>query len=157
MSNNENIRTEKELYDIKSDILRYTTNKWGFTFPILAIILDVAMFLIIYTEKNCVPDFQLGIDLLVNVIFLLAAFLLAEKMKVYNKKSAYLAFVVAAIQVLRILWIPLNYLLLGGLLAGQFIACCVLLVASGLCLVAGGIITINKSNRLEKHLKEQKE
>ena len=47
MSNNENIRTEKELYDIKSDILRYTTNKWGFTFPILAIVLDVAMFLII--------------------------------------------------------------------------------------------------------------
>ena len=157
MSNNENIRTEKELYDIKSDILRYTTNKWGFTFPILAIVLDVAMFLIIYTEKNCVPDFQLGIDLLVNVIFLLAAFLLAEKMKVYNKQSAYLSFVVAAIQVLRILWIPLNYLLLGGLLAGQFIACCVLLVASGLCLVAGGIITIIKSNRLEKHLKEQKE
>ena len=157
MSNNENIRTEKELYDIKSDILRYTTNKWGFTFPILAIVLDVAMFLIIYTEKNCVPDFQLGIDLLVNVIFLLAAFLLAEKMKVYNKQSAYLSFVVAAIQVLRILWIPLNYLLLGGLLAGQFIACCVLLVTSGLCLVAGGIITIFKSNRLEKHLKEQKE
>ena len=157
MSNKENIRTEKELYDIKSDILRYTTNKWGFTFPILAIILDVAMFLIIYTEKNCVPDFQLGIDLLVNVIFLLAAFLLAEKMKVYNKQSAYLSFVVAAIQVLRILWIPLNYLLLGGLLAGQFIACCVLLVTSGLCLVAGGIITIIKSNRLEKHLKEQKE
>ena len=155
---NQDTMSKEELYKTKSDIMRYASNKFGFWFCILAIVLDVAMFLIIYTEKNCTPDFQLGIDLLVNVIFLLA-----EKMKVYSLKSTYVGFAVAGIQILRIFWIPLKYFLhetsagLRGLSGGQFTWCIILLIASALSLVAASIVTMQRSIRLSKHLKEIEE
>ena len=160
---NQDTMSKEELYKTKSDIMRYASNKFGFWFCILAIIFDVAMFLIIYTEKNCTPDFQLGIDLLVNVIFLLACFLLAEKMKVYSLKSTYVGFAIAGIQILRIFWMPLKYFLhetsagLRGLSGAQFTWCIVLLVASALSLVAASIVTMQRSIRLSKHLKEIEE
>lgn len=101
-----------ELYsqeEIKTDIMRYKTNGLSFWLCILAIIFNVAMFLIIYTSRACTPNFELGIDLLVNVIFMLAAFLTAEKTKAYNKKAGFVAVAIGVIQVARIFWIPLKY------------------------------------------------
>ena len=101
-----------ELYseqEIKTDIMRYKTNGLSFWLCILAIVFDVAMFLIIYTTSSCVPNFELGLDLLINVLFLLAAFLTAEKTKAYNKKAGYAALAIGAVEVIRIFWIPLKY------------------------------------------------
>ena len=67
--------------DIKIDIMRYKANQSSFLLCILAIVLNVAMFLIVYKETNCVPSYLLGIDLIINVVFMLAAFLIAEKTK----------------------------------------------------------------------------
>ena len=101
-----------ELYskeEIKTDIMRYRPNGASFWLCMLAIVLNVSMFLIIYTTKACTTDWELGIDLLVNVIFMLAAFLTAEKTKAYNKSAGYVAMGLGAIQILRIFWIPLKY------------------------------------------------
>ena len=101
-----------ELYskeEIKTDIMRYKNNGASFWLCMLAIVLNVAMFIIIYTTKSCTSDWQLGIDLLVNVIFMLAVFLTAEKTKAYKKTSGYVAIVLGAIEILRIFWIPMKY------------------------------------------------
>ena len=101
-----------ELYseqEIKTDIMRYKTNGLSFWLCMLAIVFNVAMFLIIYTTSSCVPNFELGLDLLINVLFLLAAFLTAEKTKAYNKKAGYAALAIGAVEVIRIFWIPLKY------------------------------------------------
>ena len=101
-----------ELYskeEIKTDIMRYKTNGISFWLCMLAIVFNVAMFLIIYTTKSCTSDFELGIDLLVNVIFLLAAFLTAEKTKAYNKNAGFFAIGLGAVEIVRIFWIPFKY------------------------------------------------
>ena len=89
--------------------MRYKPNGASFWLCMLAIIFNVAMFIIIYTTKSCTSDWQLGIDLLVNVIFMLAAFLTAEKTKAYKSSAGYVAMGLGAIEILRIFWIPLKY------------------------------------------------
>lgn len=140
----------------KVDIMLYRKNILSFLFCIIAIICDVAMFLTIYRNNACIPNFQLGIDLIINVVYLLVCFLIAEKMEAYNVKSGYTAFVVAGVQVLRIFWIPLEYKINGGLSAGQFIACIVLFVVSAAALVFAGLVTIYKARQLSEHLKSLK-
>ena len=168
---------EKKNEFINDDILRYSPNKISFWLCILAIVCNVAMFLIIYTEKNCTPNWQLGIDLLINVLFMLASFLLSEKTKAYKENAGKASFVIAAIQVLRIFWIPLFYYLKNvdyvnavklaeeageslaytgiiGLNIGQFIACIILLTVSALSLVGAGLICNMKAKRLKNHIAE---
>lgn len=155
MNNNE--------YTIKTDIMRYKPNKVSFLFCVLSIVLNVAMFLIIYQEAHCTSNVLLGIDLVINVVFMLAVFLLSEKTKAYNIKAGYIAIVMGIFEMLRILFIPLYYynkhltfLETGngiiGLSQGQFIWCVVLMVVSGIFLIAAGIDTIIKSRRLTVHL-----
>ena len=101
-----------ELYsqeEIKTDIMRYKTNGLSLWLCVLSIVFNVAMFLIIYTSRSCTPNFELGLDLLVNVIFMLAAFLAAEKTKAYNKQAGFVAMGIGAIQIIRIFWLPLKY------------------------------------------------
>ncbi len=163
---------EGKLHETHSDIMRYKNNTASFWLCILAICFNVAMFLIIFKETNCTPDFQLGIDLLVNICILLAAFLLAEKTKTYDKRGGYYTIALGIIEVLRIFWIPLKYFMnyltyLGvedkgsytgviGLSTTEFIWCAVLLSCAALSLIGAGIICLTKGNRLQKHLESLK-
>lgn len=154
---NNNVTDLLNEQEIKTDIMRYKNNGTSFWLSMLAIIADVVMFVIIYKRKECIPDFQMGFDLLINVIYMLAVFLIAEKTKAYNKKASYVAFVIAAIQIARIFWIPLKYYNSNGLTSSQFIWCVGLIVVSALSLVVAGIVAITKSNKLEAHLNKIKE
>ena len=151
------------VYELQTDIMRYKPNKLSFLFCVLAIVFNVAMFLIIYQEANCTSDFLLGIDLVINVVFMLAVFLLSEKTKAYIKTAGFVAILMGLIEMARILFIPcyyyglhLTYLETGegivGLSQTQFTWCVVLMVLSGLCLIVAGIDTIQKSRRLAEHL-----
>ncbi len=158
---------EGKLHETHSDIMRYKNNKASFWLCILAICLNVAMFLIIYKDKNCTPDVQLGIDLLINILVLLAAFLIAEKTKTYNVKGGYFAIGLGVIEALRIFWNPLRYFnqYLGsmntdtviGLSTDKFIWCAALLIGAALALIGAGIICLQKSKRLTEHLKTLEE
>jgi hypothetical protein len=176
IKNDPNFDTKKSKL-IKDDILRYSPNKLSFWLCMLSIVANIAMFIIIYTEKNCTANWQLGIDLLVNVIFLLACFLLSEKTKAYRVDSAKACFVIAGIQILRIFWIPLFYYSkhleyleavkaaseagtdlaysgIIGLSGGKFIACIVLFIISACALVGAGVVCTVKARKLNAHLKE---
>ncbi len=160
---------EGELHELHSDIMRYKNNSASFWLCILAIVCNVAMFLIIYKTTNCTPNVQLGIDLLINVLVLLAAFLIAERTKAYNKKGAYGAIALGTVEVLRIFWIPLFYFTkymeylqvedkgsysgIIGLDPNGFTWCCILLTAAGLSLIFAGVICLVRGKRLNEHLK----
>ena len=161
-----------ELHETHSDIMRYKNNTSSFWLCILAICFNVAMFLIIFKETNCTPDYQLGIDLLINICVLLAAFLLAEKTKTYDKRGGYFAIGLGVIELLRIFWIPLKYFInylsylnvedkgsytgVIGLNTTQFTWCVILLVCAALSLIGAGIICLTKGNRLQKHIESLK-
>ena len=160
---------EGNLHELHSDIMRYKTNTASFWLCILAIVCNVAMFLIIYKTTNCTPNVQLGIDLLINVLVLLAAFLIAERTKAYNKNGAYGAIGLGVVEILRIFWIPLFYFTkymeylkvedkgsytgIIGLDPNGFTWCCILLTAAGVSLIFAGIICLAKGKRLQDHLK----
>lgn len=160
-----------ELYDLRTDIMRYKKNSASFWLCILAIVLDVAMFLIIYKEKLCVPNWQLGIDLVVNIVMILAFFLTAEKTKAYAVNGSYAAYVLGAIQVARIFWIPLEYFIEWnvrqgeialnpdlssiGLSATKFTWCVILLLGSALSSIAAGLICNAKHKRLESYFHKE--
>ncbi len=160
---------EGNLHELHSDIMRYKNNSASFWLCILGIVCNVAMFLIIYKTTNCTPNVQLGIDLLINVLVLLAAFLIAERTKAYNKKGAYGAIALGTIEILRIFWIPLYYFSkyleylkvedkagyagIVGLDPNGFTWCCVLLTAAGISLIFAGVICLIKGKRLDEHLK----
>lgn len=150
-------------FAIKTDIMRYKPNQLSFLFCVLAIVLNVAMFLIIYQETNCKSNYLLGIDLVINVVFMLAVFLLSEKSKAYNLKAGYVALVMGLIEIGRIFFIPLYYYNkhleylkteegIIGLSNSQFYWCVGLMIAAAVCLFAAGVDTIIKSRRLTAHL-----
>lgn len=143
--------------DIETDIMKYKNNKASFLLCILAIILDVIMFLSFYETTSCVPNFEMGIDLIVNVLFLLACFLGAEKNKVYDKKWAIILFIIAGLQILRIFWIPTKYFNIWlkdnklGLSMAKYIFTNIMLILSSVSLVFSGVITLFKHKRLEDY------
>lgn len=162
-----------ELYDLRTDIMRYKKNSASFWLCILAICFDVAMFLIIYKDANCVPNWALGIDLLINIIMILAFFLTAEKTKAYTLNGGYTAYVLGVIQIARIFWIPLTYFIEWvnrqgeiaanpdanlssiGLSSTKFIWCVALLIASAVASIIAGYICNAKHKRLEEHFKKE--
>lgn len=163
----------EDVKDIKDDILRYTNNKLSYWLCLLAIVFNVANFLICYkvnstaSSSSSITNYKLGFDLLINVILIIAFFLLAEKTKAYNKKSSYYCIGFGAFQIVRIFFIPLSYYLTNvnfnnpdvsetayGLDVGSFIWCIVLLVCSSASLIAAALINLKKCDTLNKHLKK---
>lgn len=136
---------------ISIDIMHFKSNRSSFWLILLAIALNVAMFIIIYktNTSDLKADLQLGLDLLINVIIMLACFLAAEKTKRYSKQWGIISIVLGGIQFARIFWIPLYYYLNGGINAAYFAACFVLLAAGAASLIVAGVITLIKYKILE--------
>lgn len=136
---------------ISIDIMHFKSNRSSFWLILLAIALNVAMFIIIYktNTSDLKADVQLGLDLLINVIVMLACFLAAEKTKRYSKQWGIISIVLGGIQFARIFWIPLYYYLNGGINAAYFAACFVLLAAGAASLIVAGVITLIKYKILE--------
>lgn len=138
---------------ISFDMMHYKNNRSSFWLILLTIALNVAMFIIIYktNTSNLAADLQLGIDLIVNVMFMLVAFLAAEKTKRYSKEWGIVSIVLGGIQVARIFWIPLYYYLNGGISAGSFTACFILLAGGAASAIVAGVLTLIKYRILQEH------
>lgn len=148
----ENNETRKHtLLNPNPEILRYSTNKLSFWLVILAIVFNCLAFLDYYGKKGVTPDIYLGLDVIINILVLLACFVSAEEVKAYRIKFAYVSFGLAFVQILRIFFIPLMHAkALQGY--GSFVYLIVLYVLSAACLVFGGIICIFRSNILNEFL-----
>lgn len=138
---------------ISIDMMHYKSNRISFWLILLTIALNIAMFIIIYRTNTgaLAADLQLGLDLLINVIFMLACFLAAEKTKRYSKEWGIASIVLGAIEATRIFWIPLYYYLNGGINVGKFVACVVLLATAGAAMVIAGVLTLIKHRILKDH------
>lgn len=138
---------------IAIDIMHFKANRISFWLILLAIALNVAMFIIIYktNTSKLAADVQLGLDLIVNVVFMLTCFLAAEKTKRYSREWGIVSIVLGGLEIARIFWIPLFYFLNGGITSGSFSACVILLSVGGASMIFAGIIALIKHRILEEN------
>ncbi|MCL2592200.1 MAG: hypothetical protein FWD82_02425 [Defluviitaleaceae bacterium] len=134
--------------------LRYRNDKRSASFINLAILLNAVFFITVYSNSSVSPDRFMGIDIIINILFMLVAFYAGEMIKVYNKKWSCITVGIAVIQILRIFWLPARYNSLEELVGNSYLIAISALAVSGLFLLISAIRSYRLSSVLEKYLKE---
>ena len=149
---------------ISRDRLRYSKNKFSAVMAYLAILFNAIYFASIYKGVESYVDkfyfdITMGASVLINIIFMLIAFLASEGVKNYKMKFAVTMFVLAGLQIFRIFGYPMSAH--GAFHPGhpadrimndsQQIFCIIMLIASAASLVAGGVIATIRTGRLKLH------
>lgn len=158
--------TEERMIQI--DRMRYTKNSLSSNLAILAIVFNVFYFVKIYQSDvgNFYYNYLIGISVIYNLIFMLAAFLSSEGVKNYKKPYSWLLLALGVGQVLRIFILPMRshgaMVSMGGAEVpvmgdGQFIWLVACLAASAVCLVASAVVNLSKCAALSGHGKALEE
>lgn len=152
---------------IKRDRMRFTKNTLSSTLAILAIVFDVFYFINIYKSDvgHNVGSFyyqsRIGISIVYNLIFMLAAFLSSEGVKNYKKEYGAVLLVIGALQIVRIFILPAQAaaaeVTIGGVTtkvmeSAQHLRVTVYLLLSAASCIAGGVIGIIRCRQLSEHL-----
>lgn len=152
---------------IADDILRYKRNKLAQILAILGLVFNCLYFCVLYA----IPDsdmrkMTLGFSVILTLIILLMIFLSSEGVKGYNKKFSIVLLVIAAFQILRIFYYPLNGLINDSLTGigyfgyypensgFYFTIMLVYLLASAACLIASAVLGWVYAVRLQKFQKK---
>ena len=154
---------------IKKDRLRYTKNKLSANLTYLAIVFDCIYFVSLYSSDIKRPEiggsyyvWMMGISVLYNLVFMLAAFLCSEGVKNYSIGHGFALMVIGAGQLIRIFVWPMKLhtteVSEGQLVMqdGQFIAVVVYLVASAALCVIAGVVAVLKTTTLRNYEAELK-
>ena len=148
---------------ITLDRLRYTKNTASSRLAILAILFDVFFFVSIYKSDvgSWYYTILIGASILYNLVFMLAVFLASEGVKNYKPQFSYLLFALGVIQVVRIFILPVRAHGATVRIKGetvqvmgdaQFIRVVIYLAVSAVCLLASGVINLQKSRALAAHI-----
>ncbi len=153
---------------IQRDRMRFTKNSLSANLAIAAILFDVFYFVKIYQSDvgSYYYNYLIGISVIYNLIFMLAAFLSSEGVKNYKKGYSYLLLLLGAGQIVRIFILPMRahsaVVSTGGAEVavmgdGQFMWLVVCLVASAVCLIASAVVNLSKCAALSEHMKTLEE
>ena len=178
---------------IQVDRMRYTKNTASSRLALLAILFNVLYFVSLYKldlyEERIVADttgmnnlyytMLLGGSIILNLVFMLLAFLSSEGVKNYKKAFSWIMIALAVLQIARMYIFPnilhevflytnpdlqieegyrlafLNFIgsrRVTFMSDGQYIRICLYLIASAICLFTGAVINIRKSNALAAHI-----
>lgn len=149
---------------IKIDRMRYIKNSLSANLALVAIVFDVLYFVSVYQSNvgNYYYNYLIGISVVYNLIFMLAAFLSSEGVKNYKKNYSFLLLALGAIQIVRIFILPARAhsatVSIGGvetLAMGdrQFYTLVVYLIVSAVCLAASAAVNFIRCRALEAHIK----
>lgn len=164
---------------IQQDRMRFTKNTTSSRLAILAIVLNVLFFISIYKVNNSAYyTWWMGVSIVYNLVFMLAAFLASEGAKNYGIRYSTLMIVLGIGQIIRIFILP--GMMHGRLVSetvpvledelyflgyhipvtvdnvvmpsGQYIRVILYLALSAVCLLAAAIINRRKSKALAAHI-----
>lgn len=150
---------------IKDDILRYKKNKFASMFALLGLVFTVLYFTLLYSVNNTFfYSIYLGLSVIVTLVLLLVAFLSSESIKNYRKAYCIVLLVLAAMNIGRIFYYPLNglkekafegavYFWVKMPNGAIFSFLLIYLVASAACYIAAAVLGYLYAVRLEKHNK----
>jgi hypothetical protein len=134
--------------------MRYKTDTLASGLCILSIVFDVWYFVTLYSSTTVVPDRWMGVDILINILFMLAAFLASEEAKVYAGKWAFVMFGLAAAQLARAFWLPELYRELEQLTGAAYQTARLTMLASAALMLLAGLVCRRNSAALRKFLAE---
>lgn len=138
------------------EILRYRNNKMAFNLCMLAIALQCVAFIYLYRSLQWTPQFNTGLDIIINIVFLLVVFLASEKVKTYHVKWGIALIIIGAINSLRLLtYVFPTFVGEQGIIIeqGNFITGVVSYILVEVALTISGIVTIIRGNILNNFLK----
>lgn len=150
--------------EIRRDRMRYIKNTTSANLTLLGILFDVFYFVNIYQSDvdTYYYNILIGVSIVYNLVFLLAAFLASEGAKNYHPVYTWVLGALGIGQFIRILILPSRahsaVTLIDGVEVqvmqnGQFMWVVAFLVISGVCLLAAAVINYTKCRELSEHLK----
>lgn len=153
---------------IKKDRLRYTKDKLSSNLTLLSIVFNALYFVSIYRSDvgSYYYTWIIGVSVVYNLLFMLAAFLSSEGVKAYKLGYSFVLLAIGAGQLIRISILPKKahetFLSMNGeeILAmddGQFSWVSFCLFASAALCIAAGLISLVKTRTLTSYLKELRE
>ena len=150
-------------YNAKSnpEVLRYKTNSTAYNLCLSAIAFQCISFVAIYSALTFTAKFMTGLDIVINIIFLLVTFLIAEKVKTYNIRWGILGIVVGTLNLVRVytyLYSPFSgeeLFLATNVAQYRFFAAVVCYFIVWALLAISGVITIILGRRLNAFLKNK--
>lgn len=146
---------------VNPEILRYKNNSLSFWMSMLAIIFQCIAFVFTYKCLGWTPEFSTGLDIIINIIFLLFVFLASEKLKTYNVRWGYIIIGIGLVNLIRIFTylIPTHYVLdsaTNNMILNidnfSFILSIVSYVLVAVFCTIGGIVTIKRGKILNEFL-----
>jgi len=153
-----------DVQTIKKDRLRYTKDSFSSTMAILAIVFDCLYFVSIYQSDvgTFYYNWLIGISIVYNLIFLLAAFLASESVK--NRRTGYsgILVVLGVIQIARIFILPakahaatviVNGVEMAVMDDKQYLYCVACLVVSAVCCIIAAVVSAKNNKTLADYMK----
>lgn len=140
---------------IKHERLRYQKNSLSYLLALGGLVFNCLYMVKLLADPDIVPDIHVGVDVVVNIVFLLFVFLGAEKLKVYNKTWSYLVAGIGLINFARIFYLPTRLLNLETpqILQSDFNLMALYLLISGGLLLAAAVVCYFKCLRLASIVK----
>lgn len=150
---------------IKKDRLRFTKNKLSANLALLAIVFNAFYFVSIYKSDVGTYYYRLiiGVSVVYNLLFMLAAFLSSEGVKSYKMNYSFVLLALGVGQIIRMFILPraaknATVSLNGGeetvMGNAQFTRVCIYLIASAVFCAIAAVINISKSSTLTKYQAE---
>lgn len=153
-----------DVQTIKKDRLRFTKDSIPATLVILAIVFDCLYFVSIYQSDvgTFYYNWLIGVSIIYNLVFLLAAFLGSESVK--NRRPGYAGVLIALGigQIVRIFILPAQAraatVLVNGVETavmgnGQYLYCVACLVISAVCCIVAALISAKNNKTLADYMK----
>ena len=148
---------------VSVDRMRYIKNKFSSNLCYLAILFDVFFFVLLYRQDRSTYYYQIliGASIIYNLVFLLAAFLASEGVKIYNEKFCYLLIALGVIQFIRIFIFPMkahtDTIQIAGvdevvMSTSVFLRCVIYLIVSGVCCLVSAFVGIQRSRTLKAYV-----
>ena len=154
----------QDVQTIKVDRMRYTKDSFSSTMAILAIVFDCLFFVSIYQSDigTYYYTWMIGVSIVYNLVFLLAAFLASESVK--NRRNGYsgILILLGIIQFARVFILPAQAHAATAMVNGvevpvmddkQYFYVVACLVLSGVCCIVAAVVSAKNNKILADYMK----
>ncbi len=149
---------------IKKDRMRYTKDTFSSNLVLLAIVFDCLYFVSIYQSDvgSYYYTWVIGVSIVYNLVFLLAAFLASESVKNRRKGYSGVLAVLGVVQICRIFYLPSKALAAKAMVdgvevavmsGGQYSYVTACLVISAACCIIAAVTSYKNNKTLDDYMR----